>query len=112
MGLRNWGEIQDIQIAKGASHLIHFMFADDTMLFCKTDANEIMKSNYGTISGQKVNYDESYIRIRRPSISSNIKRTIIACMKMALMPEGIKYLGMPLFGGRNKTTGYLPCLHS
>lgn len=79
------------------------MFADDTMLFCEVNINGFQNMKnilvvYEVMSCQEVNFSKSCFLIS-PTVDGNKKKNIKNLMNMHLMPEGMKYLGMPLFWG-------------
>lgn len=101
------GLMKGISIATHCPVLDHFLFADDTMFFCRANKKnaESLKSllsTYETVSGQLINKQKSSIFFskRTTQETRNLMKATLGIVKEGGMG---KYLGFPeLFGRRKK----------
>lgn len=100
------GSLPGLIVARNCPKLNHLLFADDTMIFTKTDARSCstlvnILRDYGLASGQMINAQKSSI-----SFSSKTPADIRARVKAQLGIDkegGVgKYLGLPEHFGRKK----------
>lgn len=102
------GLLHGCRIATGAPVISHLLFADDCYLFFKANKVEanVMKrilDRYADISGQIINYNKSAI-----TFSPNTRREdrTEVCLQLGVQEQDKpgKYLGMPMFIGRKKSS--------
>ena len=101
------GSITGVSICRKAPTISNLLFADDSLLFCKTAQREVEEITkilqvYAGASGQSINMDKSSVYF-----SSNTPKTQRAWVKST---SGVKevekfesYLGLPTLIGRAKT---------
>lgn len=99
-------KIHGVQIPRGALMILHLFFADDSLLFARTNANEASKvmdilHQYQLALGQIVNFDKS-----EASFCTNVKQddkeNIQTLMGINTVKKHIRYLGIPVIFGRLK----------
>lgn len=107
------GLIHGATIARGAPSITHLLFADDCYLFFRATEVEActMKSilhRYENLSGQAINYSKSNITFS-PNTSQFDRGKVCSTLGVQELNAPGKYLGMPMFVGRNKndTFGFL-----
>lgn len=85
----------------------HFLFVDDSLLFCRANGAECIQiyeilNSYECVLGEKVNLIKSEM-----CFSQNIKRPMQSKLAYMLgvqkVDQHVMYLGMPTFVGRNKS---------
>lgn len=100
--------VSGCRICPQAPAITHLLFADDSFLFFKADADEAnaikeVLNRYETLSGQAVNYQKSAI-----FFSSNVRRDKQTEIKNILQVQrdlgSSKYLGLPSLIGKSKKT--------
>lgn len=104
------GKINCIKISRTSLPISHLLFSDDIMLFCRADkdnANQIARclELFCCWTGQAINFPKSgclFSKNTSPSCKANIKHIL----NMKDLPKDIKYLGNPLFPGRNNIKGF------
>lgn len=100
------GKLLGLQVAQRSPHVNHLLFADDTMLFCKTNERnfralgEILR-RYELSSGQCINQNKSTITFssKTPEV---IKDRVKTTLGITLEGGMGKYLGLPESFGRCK----------
>lgn len=93
-----------------ASHsgpvISHLFFADDSLLFTRANQKECstivdLLNVYEAASGQKINYDKSEVSFSKVLCMSK-KKELLDLLKMRLVDEHAKYLGIPTITGKPK----------
>lgn len=100
------GAWKGVQIAAGVNPITHLQFADDTFLAGDASAREgrVMKETldiYEKASGQKVNWHKSKKNFFNCKPCK--QREICRILGMKVGSLSSKYLGIPFFGGVNKS---------
>lgn len=59
-----WGSLNGVRVATGGVAVSHLFFADDTVIFCRVEEDEVMSvmdvlKCYGEASGQVINTEKS-----------------------------------------------------
>ena len=85
----------------------HFLFADDSLLFCRANESEYHQIteillSYESASGQKVNPQKSEVYFSL-NIKKSIRGKLAALLGVQMVDQHLKYLGMPTYVGRNKS---------
>nr|KYP44138.1 Putative ribonuclease H protein At1g65750 family [Cajanus cajan] len=100
------GNLQGIQIIRGAPKLHHLMFADDVFLFFQATEKETKEvasilETFEIASGQAINFDKSEVFLNRhaPPAIHNMLSNILHVHSCETTS---KYLGLPSMIGRNK----------
>ena len=102
-----WNQLlTGISICRGCPRVTHFLFAGDSILFCKASVEEsrVLKNilqQYEDSSGQKINTDKSSIFFS-PNTSQETKEEILTYLGPMQDTRHTKYLGLPSFIGRSK----------
>ncbi|GMJ14222.1 hypothetical protein HRI_005091400 [Hibiscus trionum] len=102
--------IRGASIGRGRLEIGHLFFADDSICFAQATEEAALAlkhilTRFGSISGQRVNYEKSllFFSLNVPtSITSAIG--LILGVRVATNPE--RYLGLPTMVGRNKTEAF------
>lgn len=102
--------IQGIKISRNASQVSHLLFADDCLLFVKADMHNVNNlldiiNNFSEISGQQINFQKSAVFFSKHFPSRHC-RMLLRRLKMKKMSLEEKYLGIPLFLKRKKTSSF------
>lgn len=93
------GTIKGLRISEDGPVLTHLQFADDTLIFCGADMEEMknlkcLLKGFEVMSGLKINYHKSVIcGVNLDQGQTTPFAEILGCKTQALP---IKYLGMPL----------------
>ncbi|XP_031091035.1 uncharacterized protein LOC115996030 [Ipomoea triloba] len=100
------GSIRGCRVARGAPSVSHLFFADDSLLFFRSNAQEAgaikhCLSLYESMSGQVVNYHKSSVCFSRNTMVEH-REEVVAVLGVVQAPNFGKYLGLPAFVGRNK----------
>lgn len=107
--IRNYeatGLVHGCKIARGAPSVSHLLFADDCYFFfraSKTEASTMkaILNRYEQISGQAINYTKSNV-VFSPNTSLTDRRMVCDNLGVGEARLPGKYLGMPMFVGKNK----------
>ena len=104
------GFINGFSLNRGGPKLTHLLFADDSILFCRSNRSECQKlleilALYESLSGKKINRGKTSIFFSK----STIKAMRIDIKEALGVPEILhydKYLGLPSLVGRNKKASF------
>lgn len=104
--IRIRGLWKGVKVARGVDPISHLQFVDDTFLTGEASEQEarLMKKTleiYGKIPGQKIFWAKSEIFFFNTPISRRMAICRILNIKQGSLPS--RYLGIPLFQGRNKS---------
>lgn len=97
--------IKGTRIGRNGVVVCHFQFADDTLLFCNNDKEEIVNIKrilrcFQILSGLKINFSKSSLcSVKIPIHEVKEMAQILGCKVEVLL---IKYLGLPLGVNPNK----------
>lgn len=112
-GLSNWirqavvqRELKGIRISNPGPMVTNLLFADDSMLFCKVEINQVqcikrIISQYEAYSKQKINMEKFAIFFSK-NTNEDCKKAICEILNGVTVQEHSKYLGLPLVLGRSK----------
>ena len=104
------GDIRGYSLSRNSPRLTHLVFADDSLLFCRSTIQECQKildilDTYGRCSSQQINKNKTTILFSK-SIDEGTRDHI----KLALGVKEIrlyeKYLGLPSLVGKNKKASF------
>jgi len=95
-----------IKLSPRASKLPCLLFADDSLLFCRTNFEtcqllDRLLTNFCQNSGQLINYNKSSI-IFSKNATAHDKRIVASVFNISHQDSLGKYLGCPVFKGRPK----------
>ncbi|XP_042983234.1 uncharacterized protein LOC122312640 [Carya illinoinensis] len=104
------GSLSSVPIGKGPQRVSHLFFADDSMIFCKSNSLEwsrLMRilSIYERASGQVLNKEKSSIFFSKNTPLDN-QHIILSIAGVKSTGSFDKYLGLPAMVGRSKTTAF------
>ena len=93
------GRLMGLKIAQASPAVLHLLFADDSLFFCKADVQqcaELMKiiNNYGLVSGQQLNTSKSSI-LFGSKVPAEVKHVIKATVGIQREGGMGTYLGLP-----------------
>lgn len=100
-------KIKGVKIAHGAPEITHLFFADDSLMFCRANKEEITHltniiTTYQAASGQLVNVNKSEILFSK-HVKNETRHSIHQILPMQRVEHFSKYLGLPTYIGRAKT---------
>jgi hypothetical protein len=103
---QNQSLINGLAIAQNAPKISHLFFADDSLIFCKANKEEVAHlkaifEEYQRISGQQINMDKSEMTFS-PKLYQHIKDDFHGILPLAITNNITKYLGMPTLIGHSK----------
>ena len=103
-------EINNFSLCKRGSKLTHIFFADDSLLFYKTNPQEcgnVLKilSDYEVVSGQKINREKRSLFFSK-STNDDIRQEIKRVTGVQEIKFYEKYLGLPSLVGRGKKASF------
>ncbi|KAL0387735.1 UNVERIFIED_CONTAM: putative mitochondrial protein [Sesamum radiatum] len=93
------GRIRGVLIYRGAPHILHLLFADDTLIFCQASLEgscairEVLES-YRRASGQEINFNKSSVAFSR-NMRDDLCSHIGADLNIRLENKMELYLGLP-----------------
>lgn len=104
------GQIHGISVATNAPSIMHLLYADDSLLFCKAKPEEALVihnilKKYQLMSGHKVNMDKSEM-VFSPNIDQLTQANFQANLPIKINNSINKYLGMPTQFGRSKAQDF------
>ncbi|KAK2415590.1 hypothetical protein QL285_038058 [Trifolium repens] len=102
--------INEISIAQNAPKVSHLFFADDSLIFCQANKEEVVQlksvfDEYERISGQKINLGKSEMTFS-PNIQQSIKEEFQDVLPFSITNNISKYLGMPTQVGHSKQASF------
>ncbi|CAL2271420.1 unnamed protein product [Prunus armeniaca] len=106
-GIRQGDPFQHICSFLNSPILSHLLFADDTLLFLKANAQNCrnmmnLLNGYCRASGQQINLGKSSVFFS-PNTPDDLKRELGTILGMSIVTDTRKYLGLPTLWGRSKS---------
>ena len=106
----NNGDLHGFSLCKRGPKLTHLLFANDSLLFCRATMEECGKvleilNMYEMASGQKVNRSKTSLFFSK-STPADLKHEIKVALGVPKIMLYEKYLGLPSFVGKGKTTSF------
>jgi hypothetical protein len=103
-------KIKGVKIAHGAPEITHLLFADDSLMFCRANIEEINHVNniirtYQNAFGQLINMNKSEILFSK-HVQQEVKESIQQIIPVQRVDHFFKYLGMPTYIGRSKNQAF------
>jgi hypothetical protein len=107
---QNQSLIQGIVIAQTSPKVTHLFFADDSIIFCKANKEEVSQlkavfEDYQRISGQQINLDKSEMMFS-PLMHHHIKQELQEILPFSITNSIDKYLGLPTHIGHSKQAAF------
>jgi hypothetical protein len=104
------GLLSGIKIAKNCTPISHLLFADDLILFARATSAEANSLNsvlqqYCGWSGQSINFNKSSIHFSK-NTAHLVIQSISGIFPFTKALTSSKYLGLPLFFGKSKTSDF------
>lgn len=104
------GDIIGFALCKRGPKLIHLLFVDDSLLFCKENAAECGKimdllSVYENVSGQKVNKDKTVVFFSK-LVTEATRQVVKGILGVPEIHHYEKYLGLPSLVGKGKMASF------
>ncbi|XP_026417218.1 uncharacterized protein LOC113312696 [Papaver somniferum] len=102
--------IQGFRFKKNIPSISHLFFADDCMLFCKASVSytkSLLKiiDTFAQASGQAIDFENSGFITSKKMHHKHIK-ILAKILKMKFLSNSERYLGSPLFVGKDKTNSF------
>ena len=104
------GEIKGYSLCRQGPKLTHLLFADDSLLFCRSTPKECGKvldilNQYEVASGQKVNKNKTaiFFSTSTPEDASQEMKSILGLQEIS---QYEKYLGLPSLVGKKKKESF------
>ena len=97
-------------MCKRGPKLTHLLFADDSLLFCRStteDCNNVLNllGEYESWSGQKINKEKTAIFFSKSTMES-AKSNIMNLFQVQEVKSYEKYLGLPSLVGKGKKASF------
>lgn len=107
MKLENEGRIHGIKLDRSSPAITHLMFADDVLVFCRANPNEVKEvfeclNSYCKWTGQKVHIAKSGCFFSK-NINGKTKASIKKIFGINELSKDSTYLGNPLFTNKTLT---------
>ena len=104
------GDIHGFQLCRRSPKLTHLLFADDSLLFCKSDTVECQRvldilGVYEKCSGQQINRSKTTIYFNKSTIEER-RLAIKELLGVPEIREYERYLGLPSFVGKKKKASF------
>ncbi|XP_048324699.2 uncharacterized protein LOC125421031 [Ziziphus jujuba] len=104
------GKIHGIKIGRTGPTISHLFFADDILLFCRANSDEVNEIKnclnlYCKWSGQRINYAKFRCFFSK-NTSAEVRKSIKSLFGLSDLPKDARYLGNPLFGNRKHSKDY------
>lgn len=103
-------DIHGVSICRNGPKLIHLLFTNDSLLFCKATTQECEKvmeilSSYEKVLGKKLNRDKIALFFSK-STPSDVQRQIMETLEVSELKQYEEYLGLPAMVGKNKRASF------
>ena len=104
------GDIHGFSLSKRSPKLTHLLFANDSLLFCRSTSEECQKimdilGVYERCSGQQINKNKTTIFFSKSTSEAN-RIQIKDALGIVEINQYEKYLGLPSFVGRKKKQSF------
>ena len=104
------GNIKGISICRGAPHISHLFFADDSIIFCRANMGDCRRiwdvlQDYGAASWQKINKDKTSLSFSKNTIAF-VQAEIKCLFGAQVIKQHDRYLGLPSLIGRGKKKAF------
>ncbi|XP_028108106.1 uncharacterized protein LOC114306978 [Camellia sinensis] len=111
---KNLNLIKGVDIGGSGLNLSHLQFADDTLMFCNPDWDEIINlkrilSCFELISGLKINYQKSVIC--GVGVNRDFTSQVVEFFNCRVSSLPINYLGMPLGANPKRVSTWEPIIN-
>ena len=108
--MENKGDIRGVSICQNRPKLTNLLFADDNLIFCRPKTEECAKlleilATYERASGQQINRDKTTLFFSK-STSQGVQDAIKDALRVPVVQQYEKYLGLPSFIGRKKKESF------
>ena len=104
------GSIHGFALSRRSPKLMHLLFANDSLLFCRSNINECQKvldllASYESMSKQQINRGKTSIFFSK-STTLDMRNEIKEALGVPEIRQYEKYLGLPSFVGKSKRASF------
>ena len=104
------GSLHGFALSRRSPKLMHLLFVDDSLLFCRSNINECQKvldllASYESMSGHQINRGKTSIFFSK-STTLDMRAEIKEALGVPEIVQYDKYLGLPSFVGKSKRESF------